>query len=59
VITLEDLYDEYMSGSEVTIHTLKVEYAQDTKTVTVHFGYKVEAGGYTAEAVLPFNIKVL
>jgi hypothetical protein len=58
VITLKDLYDEYMTGSEVTIHTLKVEYAQDTKTVTVHFGYKVTVEGNTAEAVLPFNIKV-
>jgi hypothetical protein len=58
VITLEDLYDGYMSGSEVTIHTLKVEYAQETKTVTVHFGYKVTVGGDTAEAVLPFNIKL-
>jgi len=58
IITLKDLYDEYMSGNEITVHTLKLEYAQDTKTVTVHFGYKIVVGGSTAEAVLPFNISL-
>jgi len=58
VITLEGLYGGYMSGGEVTIHTLRVEYVRETKTVTVNFGYKVTVGGDTAEAVLPFNIKL-
>jgi len=58
MITLKELYDEHMSGNEITIHTLKLEHVQDTKTVTVHFGYKITVGGSTAEAVLPFNIKV-
>ena len=58
IITMKDLFDGYMSGSEITIHTLELEYAQDTKTVTLHFGYKMTAGESTAEAVLPFNINV-
>ena len=58
ITTLPELYDEYMSGSEVTVHTLKVELVQESKTITVYFGYKVEAGGVVASAVLPFNIKI-
>jgi len=58
VMTLKELYEEYMYGNEITIHMLKLEYAQGTKTVTVQFGYKVAVGGSTAEAVLPFNISL-
>lgn len=58
IITLSELYDEYMSGSEITVHTLKVELVQESKTITVYFGYKIEAGGVFASAVLPFNVHV-
>ena len=58
IITLPELYDEYMSGSEITVHTLKLELVQESKTITVYFGYKIEAGGVVARAVLPFNIHV-
>ena len=58
IITLQELYDEYMAGGEITVHTLKLELAQESKTVTVYFGYKIKAGGAVAEAVLPFNIQV-
>jgi len=58
IITLQELYEEYMSRSEVTVHTLKLEIAQESKTVTVYFGYKIAADGAVAEAVLPFNIQV-
>jgi hypothetical protein len=58
IITLLELYDEYMSGSEITVHTLKVELVQESKTITVYFGYKIETGGIVASAVLPFNVHV-
>ncbi|MFH2110758.1 MAG: hypothetical protein ABIJ47_05790 [Candidatus Bathyarchaeota archaeon] len=58
IIALQELYDEYMSGGEITVHTLKLELAQESKTVTVYFGYKIAAGGAVAEAVLPFNVQV-
>jgi hypothetical protein len=58
IITLPELYDEYMSGSEITVHTLKVEFVQESKTITVYFGYKVAVSGVVAEAVLPFNIQI-
>ena len=58
IISLPELYDEYMSGSEITVHTLKVELVQESKTITVYFGYKIEAGGVVASAVLPFNVHV-
>ena len=58
ITTLQELYGEYMSGSEITIHTLKVELVQESKTITVYFGYKIEAGGVFASAMLPFNVHV-
>jgi len=58
IITLQELYEEYMAGGEITVHTLKLEIEQESKTVTVYFGYKIEARGAVSEAVLPFNIQV-
>ena len=58
IITLQELYDEYMAGGEITVHTLKLELAQESKTITVYFGYEIEAGGAVAKAVLPFNIRI-
>ena len=57
IITLPELY-EHMSGSEITVHTIKVELVQENKTITVYLGYKIEASGVIASALLPFNIHV-
>jgi len=58
VVNLPELYDEYLSGNTITVDTLKLELVQETKTVTVYFGYKITIGDVVAESVLPFNINV-
>jgi hypothetical protein len=53
-----DLFSEgdFCVGSTITIDTLKVEYTQETYTITAYFTYRISVEGSQAKALLPFNI---
>ena len=59
IIAFPDLTStQLMVGQSITIDALQLTLEKDTHAITAYLAYAFETEGYTATALLPFNVEV-